>query len=63
MSEIKRVSPEEVREKIQKGNALLVCAYKDDWKCDKMRLDGSIVLSEFIAGVSEILKEREIIFF
>ena len=63
MSEIERVSPEEVREKVQSGNAMLVCAYDDDGKYGRMRLDGSIALSEFKAGVSGIPKDREIIFY
>jgi len=36
MSEIKRISPENVREKIQSGNALLICAYDDDGKYGRM---------------------------
>ena len=63
MSEIERVSPEEVREKVQSGNAMLVCAYDDDGKYGRMRLDGSIALSEFKAGVSGIPKDKEIIFY
>ena len=63
MSEIERVSPEEVRAKMQAGNAMLVCAYDDDGKYRKMRLDGSIALSEFKAGISGIPKDKEIIFF
>lgn len=63
MNEIKRVSPENVREKIQSGNALLICAYDDDGKYGRMRLQGSIAFSEFKSGISEIAKDREIIFY
>jgi hypothetical protein len=63
MSDIERVSPERVREKVQSGNALLVCAYDDDGKYGRMRLDGSIALSEFKSGISGTAKDREIIFY
>lgn len=63
MSDIERVSPERVREKVQSGNALLICAYDDDGKYGKMRLQGSIALREFKSGISEIPKDREIIFY
>jgi hypothetical protein len=63
MSEIERVPPRDVREKVQSGTALLVCAYNDDAKYGRMRLDGSIPLSRFRSMVSDIAKEREIIFY
>ncbi len=63
MSDIERLSPEKVREMVQAGNAMLVCAYDDDGKYERMRLEGSIALSEFKAGISGIPKDKEIIFF
>ena len=63
MSDIERVSPERVREEVNSGNALLVCAYDNDYKYGKMRLDGSIALSKFKSEVSAIAKNKEIIFY
>ena len=63
MGDIVKVSPQEVRDKVQSGNALLVCAYYDDHKYDKMHLDGSVSLSTFKSDVPGIAKDREIIFF
>ena len=63
MSDIERVSPERVREEVNSGNALLVCAYDNDDKYGKMRLDGSIALSKFKSEVSAIAKNKEIIFY
>ena len=63
MSDIARVSPERVREEVHSGNALLVCAYDNDDKYAKMRLDGSIALSKFKSELSAISKNNEIIFY
>ncbi len=63
MSDIERVPPHLAREKVQSGYALLVCAYEDDNKYSRMRLDGSMSLSEFRAGISGIAKDKEIFFF
>lgn len=63
MPDIVRVSPDDVREKVQSGKALLVCAYDDDAKYGGMHLDGSTSLREFKATVTGLAKDREIIFF
>jgi hypothetical protein len=63
MSDIDRVSPERVREKVLSENALLVCAYDDDDKYGRMRLDGSMALSTFRSELSGLAKDREIIFY
>jgi len=63
MSDIERLSPEITREKVQTGNALLVCAYDDDEKYGRMDLEGSISLSKFKSEMTSIEKEREIIFY
>ena len=63
MNDIARVSPQEAREKVQSGKALLVCAYDNDDKYRQMHLDGSITLSKFKSGIADIEKGREIIFY
>ncbi|UCG78861.1 MAG: ArsR family transcriptional regulator [Nitrospirota bacterium] len=63
MSEVARISPQETREKALAGIALLVCAYDNDEKFRKMRLDGAISLSEFRQIEDTLSRDREIIFY
>ena len=63
MAEPIRIYPEEVRQKVTSGSALLVCAYEDEQKCERLRLDGSISLTEFKSRLSSLSKEDEIIFY
>ncbi|UFS70126.1 ArsR family transcriptional regulator [Geomonas sp. RF6] len=63
MAEAKRVKPEEARRKVQAGEALLVCAYDDEEKCERARLEGAMTFGEFSTKLPEIGKEREIIFY
>jgi hypothetical protein len=48
-----------------RGNppALLVCAYDDDEKFRKNRLEGAMSLADFQARETSIPKSREIIFY
>ena len=63
MIEPERVSPEEVHEKLIFGKALLVCAYEDEAKFKKIRLQGAISLSEFKSKLPSLAKDQEIIFY
>jgi len=63
MVEPKRVSAEEVHEKLKAGNALLVCAYEDESKFKKMGLQGAISLNEFKSKLPSLAKDQEIIFY
>jgi len=63
MSDIERVSPENVRENVRSDKAMLVCAYDDDDKYGKMNLAGSIALSTFKSKTTGIAKDKEIIFY
>lgn len=63
MSEIIRVRPEEVRPKVGSGEALLVCAYEQDWKFLQMNLEGAISFSEFQSRLPSLSKNREIVFY
>lgn len=63
MTEPKRVSPEEVHQKIKAGKAILVCAYEDESKFKKMHLEGAISLSEFKSKLYSLPKEQEIVFY
>jgi hypothetical protein len=44
MADIPRISVEEARRKVQAGQALLVCVYDDEEKCNKIKLEGAISL-------------------
>lgn len=61
MADIARISVEEARRKVQAGQALLVCAYDDEEKCNKIRLEGAISLRDLEARRPS--KQQELIFF
>jgi hypothetical protein len=63
MTEPKRVTPEEVRQKLKSGTALLVCAYEDEAKFKKMQLEGAISLNEFRSKLPSLPKDQEIVFY
>jgi hypothetical protein len=45
------------------GDALLVCAYDDESKCDRIKLQGAVSLAEFRTAAQSLPKDKEIIFF
>jgi rhodanese-related sulfurtransferase len=63
MAEPIRISPQEVRQKVTSGSALLVCAYDDEEKCKQLHLEGAIPLREFQSKLSALPKDQEIIFY
>ncbi len=63
MAEPIRVAPEEVRDRVTSGSALLVCAYEDEEKCRKVHLEGAISLTEFKLKLPTLAKDQEIIFY
>jgi hypothetical protein len=63
MIEPKRVSPEEVYQKLKSGEVLLVCAYEDETKFRQMNLQGAISFNEFNSRLPSLSKEQEIIFY
>jgi hypothetical protein len=63
MAEPKRITPEEVHQKLKAGKALLVCAYEDEVKFKKMHLQGAISFNEFKSKLSSLEKRREIVFY
>jgi len=60
--DIERIGPDETREKVQSGDALLVCSYNDD-KCKPLLLEDAILRSEFEAKLPSLPKDQEIIFY
>lgn len=63
MSEIIRVGPEEIRSKVESGEALLVCAYEEDSKFRNMNLEGAISHSEFRSRLPSLSRDTEIVFY
>jgi hypothetical protein len=63
MSEPARVSPEETRQKVVSGSALLVCAYDNEEKFKKLQLEGAISLSSFRELLSTVPRYKEVIFY
>ena len=58
-----RISPEETRQKVTSGSALLVCAYDDEQKCKQLHLQGAITLTVFESRLSSLTRDQEIIFY
>ena len=63
MAEPERISVQEAREKVQSNAALLVCAYDDEQKFSKMKLEGAISLASLESRMSTLPKEQELIFY
>ncbi|MGD8229880.1 MAG: rhodanese-like domain-containing protein [Desulfobacteraceae bacterium] len=56
-----RIPPEEVREKVTSGNAILVCGYDDPDKFAQNHLEGAISFAEFKSRLPSLSKDQEII--
>jgi rhodanese-related sulfurtransferase len=58
-----KISPQEARQEVQSGKALLVCAYEDEERYKKVRLEGAISLKEFRNKEQDLSKDQQIIFY
>ena len=63
VAEVDRISVQEAREKVRSNTALLVCAYDDEQKFSKMKLEGAISLASLQSRASTLPKDKEIIFY
>ena len=63
MTEPVRIPPDEVREKVTSGNALLVCGYDDEEKFRENHLEGGLSFAEFKSRLASLTKDQEIIFY
>ncbi len=63
MPEVERIGVAEARRRVEAGEALLVCAYEDEAKCARMRLEGAMSLADFRVEEPNIAHDREIIFY
>jgi hypothetical protein len=63
MSESIRISPQEARQKVTAGLALLVCAYDDADKFKTCQLEGALSFPEFRSRLPGLAKNQGIIFY
>jgi len=63
MAEPIRISPEETKQKMTSGSALLVCAYDDVEKFKLFHLEGALSYAEFKSRLPSLDKTSEIIFY
>lgn len=62
MADPERISPKEAYNRSKSG-ALLVCAYDDEDRCRKLRLEGAVSLNDFKTKLPSLSKDQEIIFY
>ncbi|WP_305044370.1 rhodanese-like domain-containing protein [Geoalkalibacter sp.] len=60
---VPRISPEEARSKVQSGEALLICAYGDAEKFQRMHLEGAVSRQDFETRLTGLAKDTELIFY
>jgi hypothetical protein len=63
LAEPKRVTSEEIYQRVKSGAVLLVCAYEDDAKFKRLQLEGAISLHEFKSKLLSLAKNQEIVFY
>ena len=62
-TDVKRISPQEARRRMDSGRAILVCGYEADDKFQQMHLAGAESLNQFRARLPDIPRDQEIIFY
>jgi hypothetical protein len=63
MREPVRISPQQARQKLITGQALLVCAYDDAGKFKHNHLEGAMSFAELRTKLPTLSKAQEIIFY
>jgi hypothetical protein len=63
MADIERISAQHAHTKTKSNQALLVCAYEDEAKCQRLNLDGSISFTSLQSRAASLPKTQEIIFY
>ena len=58
-----RVSVADVRVRLSSSDALVVCAYEDQQKCEQIRLAGALTFDELKAMATSLSTDRELIFY
>lgn len=60
--EIERLGPQETRELVTSGQALLVCSYSDA-RCKTLLLEGALLRSELDEMIKDLPVDQQIIFY
>jgi hypothetical protein len=63
MADVARIQVDDARRTVTAHRALLVCAYADETKCNRMKLEGSISLAELESRRPSLPKDQELIFY
>ena len=63
MSEAPRISVEEAHRKANAGEALLICAYEDESRCEPIHLENSLTISDLKEQLPRLGKEQQLIFY
>lgn len=63
MATAERIKPKTASQRMDEGDALLVCAYDSDEKFEENHLYGAIARSELNDKLDEIDQSRELIFY
>lgn len=63
MTEAPRIDVEAAHHKVVAEEALLVCAYEDESRCERIRLDGSLTMSDLQQLLAWLPKSQELIFY
>lgn len=63
MSDVARVLAVDIRNRVQTGDALLVCAYNSDDKFASYHLEGAVSFSEFQLMTPTLAKNKELVFY
>ena len=58
-----RISPQDAYRQVTSGQAILVCAYADEERCNTMMLQGAISLKAFESRLPNLKKDQPIIFY
>ena len=60
---VPRISADEAHRQLERGQALLVCAYDDPHKFAQYHLEGALSLPELRAREGGLARDQEIIFY
>jgi hypothetical protein len=63
MADVERIEVDEARRRVAKGQAMLVCAYDDEAKCERIALEGAMPLPQFTRRAPMLPQNKEIIFY
>jgi hypothetical protein len=63
MSDAPRMDVETAHRKVVDGEALLICAYEDEERCQSVRLEGSIMMKDLMEQLPWLPREQELIFY